>query len=56
MSPHWSQKTITEHCLSLFPFYGIGLQTDWLLVLGELLPPIWGLFFRVLIASKAGVT
>ena len=22
MSPHWSQKTITQHCLSLFPFYG----------------------------------
>ena len=23
----------------------LGLQTDWLLVLGELLPPIWGLLF-----------
>ena len=21
MSPHWSQKTITQHCLSLFSFY-----------------------------------
>ena len=43
MFPHWSQKTITQHCLSLFPVVSwVGYQTNyWLLRLGELLhdPP-----------------
>ena len=27
MSPHWSQKTIAQHCLSLFPFYGLEIES-----------------------------
>ena len=35
---HWSQKTITHHCLSLFPTVSrLGYRTNWLLGLGELL-------------------
>ena len=34
---HWSQKTITHHCLSLFTTISrLGYRTNWLLVLGEL--------------------
>ena len=36
--PHWSQKTITHHCLSLFPIVSwLGYQTNGFLGLGELL-------------------
>ena len=38
--PLWSQKTITHHCLSLFPIVSrLGYRTNWLLGLGELLHP-----------------
>ena len=36
--PHWSQKTITHHGLSLFPTVSrLGYRNSWLLGLGELL-------------------
>ena len=36
--PHWSQKTITHHCLSVFPIASRLLyRAIWLLGLGELL-------------------
>ena len=36
--PHWSQKAITHHCLSLFSIVSrLGYRTNWLLGLGELL-------------------
>ena len=42
--PHWSQKTITHHCLSLFPIVSrLGYRTNWLLGLGELLHDHWSL-------------
>ena len=35
--PHWSQKTVTHHCLSLFPTVSrLGCRTNWLLGLGKL--------------------
>ena len=38
MFPDWSQKTITHHCLALFPIVSrLGYRTNWLLGLGELL-------------------
>ena len=42
MFPHWSQKTITHHCFSLFPIVSrLGYRTSWLLGLGELPEGIW---------------
>ena len=36
--PHLSQKTITHHCLPLFPIISqLGYRTNWHLGLGELL-------------------
>ena len=36
--PQWLKKTITPHCLSLFPIVlQLRYQTNWMLGLGELL-------------------
>ena len=56
--PHWSQKTIAHHCLSLPPIVSrLGYRTNWPLGLGDLLhdpqnlPPLWdkvcGILFKV---------